>query len=221
MKRVLLTVFTVQRPYALPLLTILPFAAACASPPSPVAPSVVAHAALPGPIAPYAELVAESDPDFPRAASAKAMKPAGQGGMTTAHVIRITRDLPVYRLWNGPEKKDKDGHTNRIGAWWTYVAPRGPVAIYRHDYETCRAWNDFTWVARCTLKTGAIVAIGPGQSVSAEACGDPTGAENYPANPDAYQTYIDKPWARPQELECPPEAEDYRADPDDIAKPAH
>jgi hypothetical protein len=64
--------------------------------------------------------------------------------MTTAHVLRITRDLSVYRLWNGPEKKDKDGHTNRVGAWWTYVAPRGPVATYRHDYETCRAWNDFT-----------------------------------------------------------------------------
>ena len=180
----------------------------------------VAWASLPDPIAPYAEPIADGDADAPRAAAAKAVKPAGQGGMTKAQVVRITRDMPVYRLWNGPEKKDKDGHTNRIGAWWTYVAPRGPVATYRHDYETCRAWNDFTWVARCTLKKGAVVAIGPGQSVSAEACGDPTGAESYPANPDAYQTYIDRPWARPAELECPPEAEDYRADPDDIGRPA-
>ena len=30
-----------------------------------------------------------------------------------------------------------------------------------------------------------------------------TGVENYPANQKDWQTYVDKPWARPAELVCP------------------
>jgi hypothetical protein len=50
-------------------------------------------------------------------------------------------------------------------------------------------------------------------------CGDPTGAEQYPANPVDWQTFVNKPWARTSELSCPPESADYQADPLDIAKP--
>ena len=59
--------------------------------------------------------------------------------------------------------------------------------------------------------------IGPGQSVSAAVCGD--AAEAYPANPGAWQLYVDKPWSRPAELACPPEAEDHAVDPRNLAKP--
>jgi len=133
-------------------------------------------------------------------------------------VVRITQDIPVYRMWNGPGKKDGRGNTNRMGGWWSYDLPAGPVSKYRADYEICLAWNDLAWVATCTLKKGAVVAIGPGQSVSAETCNDPTGKESYPANATGWQTYVDKPWARAAELACPPESSDYAADPADIGK---
>ncbi len=63
---------------------------------------------------------------------------------------------------------------------------------------------------------GAVVAIGPGQSVSAQTCGDPSGAEQYPANPVGWQTFINEPWKRGAELECPAETTDYQANPADI-----
>ncbi|MEY2632393.1 MAG: hypothetical protein RIR00_1047 [Pseudomonadota bacterium] len=160
-----------------------------------------------------------SQPDYGRAMVQNAVKPAGMGGVSEALVVRITEDIPVYRMWNGPDKRDARGNTNRLGGWWAYDAPVGSVGQYRSNYEICQTWNDLTWVAKCTLKAGAVVAIGPGQSVSAETCGDPTGKENYPANARDWQTFVDKPWARGSELSCPPDSADYRANPDDISKP--
>jgi hypothetical protein len=158
------------------------------------------------------------DPDYARAAVASAVKPAGQGGVSAALVVRITQDIPVYRMWNGPAKKDARGNTNRLGGWWSYDAPKGPVETYRSDYEICVSWNDLTWVASCTLRAGAVVAIGPGQSVSAETCGDPTGKESYPANAVGWQTFVATPWNRSTELACPPDTNDYAADPANISK---
>lgn len=198
---------------ALPLLAAL-LASGCSTlqrPGSDTAP-------LPTPLAGKAQLLTPADPDHARAVVTAAVKPAGQGGVTQALVVRITQDLPVYRMWSGPDRKDSAGRTNRIGGWWSYDAPRGSVTAYRQNYEICMAWNELRWVATCTLKAGAVVAIGPGQSVSAETCGDPTGKETYAANPRDWQLYLDKPWTRPAELVCPPDSQDYEADPTDISR---
>jgi len=159
-----------------------------------------------------------ADPDYTRAVVTAAVKPNGMGGVSDALVVRITEDIPVYRMWNGPAKKDARGNTNRLGGWWSYDAPTGVVGGYRSNYEICQGWNDLTWVARCTLKAGAVVAIGPGQSVAPETCGDPTGKENYAANTRDWQLYVDKPWARSAELVCPADTADYEADPTNIAQ---
>ncbi|MFO1235309.1 MAG: hypothetical protein U1E47_09825 [Rivihabitans pingtungensis] len=96
-------------------------------------------------------------------------------------------------------------------------ALHGPVDGYRVAYEICRDWNKLKWVATCTLKgCGWRLARPIGV---AQTCGDPTGAEQYPANPVDWQTFVNKPWARTSELSCPPESADYQADPLDIAKP--
>lgn len=166
-----------------------------------------------------AVVLSATDPDYARAVVGSAVKPAGQGGVSAAIVVRITTDIPVYRLWNGPDKKNARGDTNRLGGWWSYDAPKGTADKYRSDYEICQGWNDLTWVATCTLKAGAVVAIGPGQSVSAETCGDPTGKVQYASNATGWQTYVDKPWARGAELACPADTSDYAADPSDIAQP--
>lgn len=172
---------------------------------------------LPGKLSGVAQVLSTTDPDYARAVVGSAVKPAGMGGVSDAIVIRITQDINVYRMWNGPTKLDARGNTNRLGGWWAYDAPQGTVNDYRTNYEICLGWNDLTWVAKCTLKAGAVVAIGPGQSVAADTCGDPTGKDQYPANGRDWQLYVDKPWARAAELVCPPDTADYAADPANIA----
>lgn len=172
---------------------------------------------LPGKLSGVAQVLSPTDADYARAVVGSAVKPAGMGGVSDALVIRITQDINVYRMWNGPTKIDARGNTNRLGGWWAYDAPQGTVNDYRTNYEICQGWNDLTWVAKCTLKAGAVVAIGPGQSVAADTCGDPTGKESYPANGRDWQLYVDKPWARAAELVCPPDTADYAADPANIA----
>lgn len=174
---------------------------------------------LPGDWADKAQVLAPDDPDYARAHLSDAVQPAGNGGISAGLVVELTTDVPVWRLWNGPGSAPPGGNTNRLGQWWGARAPSGTVAQYRIDYEVCDAWNNLTWVAGCTLKKGAVVAVGPGQSVSAQTCGDPTGQETYPANPTHWQVYIYQPWTRMgTELDCPPETQDYKADPNDISK---
>jgi hypothetical protein len=159
------------------------------------------------------------DPDFSRANLDAAVKPPGEGGVSEGLVVRLVEDRPVYRLWNGPERVDANGFTNRLGGWWAFDAPIGPREGYRERYEVCRAWNELAWVVTCTLRAGAVVVVGPGQSVSAETCGDETGVEQYAANPVDWQVYVDRAWARqPDELDCPAAEADYAADPEELSR---
>ena len=174
---------------------------------------------LPEKLTGKAEVLKSDDPDYARASVSEAVKPEGMGGVSAALVVRLIQDIPVYRMWNGPDKKDARGNTNRLGSWWSYDSPAGSAIKYRADYEICRVWNDLAWMATCTLKKDAVVAIGPGQSVSATTCGDATGKEQYPINSIGWQVYVNKPWTRGSELACPPESSDYAVDPEDIAKP--
>ena len=204
------------------VVTLAPWALSCKEPSQPPATPVGAAEAalsLPPQLAGKAVIVPRGDPDEARADLASAVKPAGEGGITQGIVVRLTADVPMWRMWSGPTKKDASGRTNRMGQWWSYDAPHGTQAGYRIAYEICDSWNDLTYVARCTLKKGAVVAIGPGNSVSAKTCGDATGKESYPANTRDWQVWISKIWARAAEYDCPPDAADYQADPADIAHP--
>ena len=174
---------------------------------------------LPPALTGKAVVLSPNDPDYARAAIGQAIQPAGQGGISAGLVIRATQDITVYRLWNGPNGVDSSGNTNRMGSWWAYDAPQGTVAQYRSNYEICKSWNTLTWVATCHLAPGAVVAIGPGQSVSASTCGVSSGQESYPADPVWWQTYVNKAWSRPSELVCPPANDDYQDDPANIAQP--
>ena len=65
---------------------------------------------------------------------------------------------------------------------------------------SCRSANDLRWARRCVLKAGAVVVVGPGQSVSTGTCcgaltGDAKSAceasgEHYAANDIDWQVYI-------------------------------
>lgn len=172
---------------------------------------------LPASLEGKAALLSPTDADYARANVSGAVKPAGQGGVSDALVIKLSQDLPVYRMWNGPVTT---GTSNRLGGWWAFDAPAGTREGYRRAYEICGGWNQLAYVAKCTLKQGAVVAIGPGQSVSAETCADASGFETYDANARSWQVYVNQPWTRPAELSCPDQSQDYKADPADLSRVA-
>lgn len=161
-------------------------------------------------------VLAPSDPAYAQANAESAVKAAGLGGVSGALVVKLSQDLPVYRMWNGPAATGSD---NRLGSWWAFDAPKGTREGYRRAYEICGTWNQLAWVATCTLKQGAVVAIGPGQSVSAQTCADASDYETYDANRRDWQVYVNQAWSRPDVLSCPPITADYRADPGNVAQP--
>lgn len=170
---------------------------------------------LPPGLADTVEVLDVADPAYAQANVAAAVKPAGQGGVSQAVVIRLRQDMAVYRLWNGPGAV---AGNNRLGSWWAFDPPRGTQEGYRRAYEICGTWNQLAWVAQCTLKQGAVVAIGPGQSVSAATCADASGFETYGSNGRNWQVYVFQAWQRPDTLACPPEAVDYPVDPADVSR---
>lgn len=182
------------------------------------APMAAEDHALPAALAGKATVLASSDPAYAQANVSGAVKPAGQGGVSQALVIQLNQDLPVYRMWNGPQAVG--GNNNRLGSWWAFDAPQGTREGYRRAYEICGTWNELRWVATCTLKQGAVVAIGPGQSVSAQTCADSSGYETYDSNRKDWQVFVNQAWNRPDALACPPETADYPADPGNVAQPA-
>jgi hypothetical protein len=170
------------------------------------------------------ELVPEGEAAYAGADPTGATGVPGEGKVIRPYVVRLRRDLQVYRLWAGPAVLDAQGRTSRIGQWWTFDAPAGTLASFRRRYEVCEKWDTLRFVAQCTLRRGTVVVIGPGQSVSPQTCEDSTGRESYPANDRDFQLYIHDAWKRTgqpdPELSCPDESRDYQNDPLDIAKPA-
>lgn len=163
------------------------------------------------------EVLKLQDPDYERAVAWKALKGPGDGGVLGVVVVRLKQDVPVYRLWNGPQAKDANGNTNRLGGWWSADKPVGSVQQYRNTYEVCTVWNRLSFLAACTLRAGAVVAVGPGQSVSNTTCN--SASESYPQERVRWQIYIDQPWKRSAELSCPPDTQDIEVDPSDVTKP--
>ena len=205
------------------LLTVLIVAlsVSCARFPAPAAPGPRPGLTLPADLAASVVILAPGADGYERADIQTAVESPGEGKVSRAIVIRLTRDIAVYRLWSGPDKVE-NGRTNRIGSWWTHDRPRGNVRQYRTSYEVCAVWNDLTWVATCTLRKGAVVAIGPGNSVSAATCGDKTGKEKYPPNEHNWQLYVSRAFERigpDKELDCPDPDKDYEAQPGNLAKP--
>ncbi len=72
---------------------------------------------LPSQLTGKAVLLNPDDPDYARASVENAVKPAGMGGVYAALVVRLTEDIPVYRMWNGPDDVNAQGNTNRLGGW--------------------------------------------------------------------------------------------------------
>lgn len=155
------------------------------------------------------EVVASCSQDCGQEILDNAIEKEGKGGISSGILVRLTDDIDVYRMWDGPEKLNEYGTTNRIGAWWTTERPSGKADNFRAKNAICTEWNALKWVAKCKLKKGNLVAVGPTQSASCKKIG-----ENYSAN-NIQQVYVDN--YSTKHIQCEKYMEtDYEANPDDI-----
>lgn len=142
-----------------------------------------------------------------------AIMTAGQGGISAGVLYRLNQEVTAYRLWDGANKGlNEYGGSNRIGAWWTVDQPSGDVTAYRAQNAICKKWNDLRWVAKCKLKPGTVVAVGPTQSAR---CSD---QEVYPSS-STLQIYVDNTSTR--YVDCGKITDnDYPVNPDNLLLPA-
>lgn len=110
------------------------------------------------------------------------LKPEGKGGVFEGKVVKVKQPFPVYRVYT--KKADsRTGRNNRFGGWWTPVPPGQGMSMteYRRRYEICDSFNpDLDRVVQCRIYPGALLVIGPGQSVDEATCGK--AGESYAAD---------------------------------------
>lgn len=64
----------------------------------------------------------------------------------------------IYRAWNSTNPNSK------LGQWWSFSEPSGPIALYRKNNQICYQWSPLDKLVRCTIKPGAKIVVGNGQS---------------------------------------------------------
>lgn len=95
---------------------------------------------------------------------AAALGRTGEGRICAGQTYRVRAPLRIYRVWDGAKQ-------NTYGEWWALAPPRGDRDDYRRAYAICPEWNALDRLAACTLKAGAQIVLGPGQSAT---CADRT-----------------------------------------------
>jgi hypothetical protein len=171
---------TPTRPPLLLLALSLAGLAGCPAPRRPAPPPVAPPQAVAAPAAGLREV-----PDTDGLLS-KALGAPGAGGVTSGAVYSVTAPgaVAVYRIFGGPAREN--------GRWWALVPAAGTAEEFRKNFGICPLWNDLSREKRCTLKAGARVVIGPGQSVDCKAPKDAPAAVSYGAS-TALQVYLDQP----------------------------
>jgi hypothetical protein len=89
-----------------------------------------------------------------------ALGKSGDGKLCYGQVFAATAPVTVYRVWNSAKSYTE------FGKWWSLIKPTGPVDTYRNDNAICPEWSELNQLTRCTIKVGAHVVIGPGQSAN-------------------------------------------------------
>ena len=121
-----------------------------------------------------------------------ALEPEGNGGVYEGKILKVKKIFPIFCVYT--KKGDpKTGRNNRFGGWWTHVPPGKGIskADYRRRYEICENFNrDLDRVVQCWIYPGALLLVGPGQSVSEDTCGK--SGESYASDTgkDNLQIYI-------------------------------
>ncbi len=120
----------------------------------------------------------------------------GGGGIGRADLVVAERDVKVYRAYSsGPFSCSIAKPAGELGGWWSLTPLPSAKKAYRKSMAVCNSWNNFDRKVSCTLKKGAVVAVGPTQSAdcsaTVQACAKrPTSwPKNFGASPD-HQVYI-------------------------------
>ncbi len=121
-----------------------------------------------------------------------ALEPEGNGGVYEGKILKVKKIFPIFRVYT--KKGDpKTGRNNRFGGWWTHIPPGKGIskADYRRRYEICESFNrDLDRVVQCWIYPGALLLVGPGQSVSEDTCGKPGESYASDSGKDNLQIYI-------------------------------
>lgn len=113
----------------------------------------------------------------------------GKGMLCKGKVFVAVKPVVVYRVW------DSSKTYTALGRWWSLRIPKGPKTQYQLKNGICPAWSALDRMSKCTLKKGAHVVIGPGQS--AECLGElyPSSAVNQvyvPNDAQKHQVFVER-----------------------------
>lgn len=126
------------------------------------------------------KFTAVSDPDLLAQSIGKPSE--GRLCQGQVYVAKHNTQIMLFRGWNGSNP------ASEFGELWALKSPRGQIAQYRRDYQLCYQDTALDKMTLCSLKAGAKVVIGTGQSVTCSSSLDyPSSAKKqvYLANADA------------------------------------
>ena len=81
-----------------------------------------------------------------------------KGSLCKGQVFSTEKEVTVFRVW------DKLNPIPLYGNWWSFLSPIGPREKYQVDNIICPEWNALNKMSSCTIKVGAKIVVGPGQS---------------------------------------------------------
>jgi hypothetical protein len=113
---------------------------------------------------------------------------SGEGKLCSGKVFKVTYPLTVYRVW------DNSKSYTAYGSWWSFSPPQGPRDSYREENDICPSWSALDRMSACTLKIGALIVIGPGQSADCTGTSYPKSSVNQvfmPNNSRNGQIFVD------------------------------
>lgn len=99
--------------------------------------------------------------------------------MSSGFYMEARDKVTIYRCYDNENSR-------RFGSYWAFEPPEGSHDEYRRAYAMCREWNVMTFCTACTLPKGALVFIGPGQSMD---CRGPSGRYRMRES-DVLQIYV-------------------------------
>ena len=92
----------------------------------------------------------------------KAIGKPENGGLVQGKVYTVkdgySGHITVWRLWNS------NNPCSKLGKWWTFDKPTGDISNFRKTYAVCHEWSPLDRLVKATLKAGAQIVLGPGQS---------------------------------------------------------
>lgn len=93
---------------------------------------------------------------------ARALGKSGAGKLCAGKVFQVISPVSVYRVWHSEKSY------TLYGGWWSFTRPQGPQDRYREENAICPSWSALDRLSSCSIKAGAKIVVGPGQSADCQ-----------------------------------------------------